>query len=133
MSTGKSAAQAGHAAIEAKDLSSQEMIDAWYLGKHYAKYIMEARDRDHLLDIQYYLEDRGFGTALIIDEGHTEIDPITPTALGVEIVDKDDPHTAATFESFNLYRDEPESVQSDDPLKPYRELIEEGRKFLKGL
>lgn len=116
MSTGKSAAQAGHAAVEAALISNGmtstmthekgAIWDAWRKGLHYAKYVMQARDRDHLLDIERYIRDRGFRTALIIDEGHTEIDPITPTALGVEIVDKDDPHTQATFESFELYRDD---------------------------
>jgi PTH2 family peptidyl-tRNA hydrolase len=116
MSTGKSAAQAGHAAVEAALISvgladpkpsdeKAQVWDAWREGLHYAKYVMEARNRDHLLDIERYLKERGFHTVLIIDEGHTEIDPITPTALGVALVDKDDPHTAATFSSFKLYRD----------------------------
>jgi peptidyl-tRNA hydrolase, PTH2 family len=105
MSTGKTAAQAGHAAVEAFRLSDPELIEQWYLGHHYAKYVMECRDRDHLLDTFRYLVERGFNAKLIIDEGHTEIPAITATAIGVEIVDKDDPHTAATFESFKLYRD----------------------------
>jgi peptidyl-tRNA hydrolase len=119
MSTGKTAAQVGHAAVEALRLSQSnpphlpgdkfwydtEAVVAWNTGGHYAKYIMECRDTEHLLATERYLNDRGFKTALIIDEGHTEIDPITPTALGVEIVNKDDRHTAATFESFKLYKD----------------------------
>jgi hypothetical protein len=40
-----------------------------------------------------------------IDEGMTEVDPHVMTALGVAIVDKDDPHTLATFSTFELYRD----------------------------
>lgn len=121
MSTGKIAAQAGHAAVEGYRLSmwhpSEKAGDAywvestlvrlWYKGGHYAKYVMEARDRDHLLDIERYLNARGFKTSLIIDEGHTEIAPISPTALGVEIVDRDDPHVQATFSSFDLYREQP--------------------------
>lgn len=116
MSAGKSAAQAGHAAVEAALISNgisaggitteqAALWDAWRQGLHYAKYIMECRDTEHLLATERYLNERGFRTVLIIDEGHTEIDPITPTALGVALVDKDDPHTAATFSSFKLYRD----------------------------
>lgn len=125
MSPGKIAAQAGHAAVEAVLLSHpglpsppglmldglavrqqrKELWDAWRLGLHYAKYVLEARDSEHLRDTQTYLEARGFNTALILDEGHTEIDPIQPTALGVALVDKDDEHTSATFSSFKLYRD----------------------------
>jgi peptidyl-tRNA hydrolase len=116
MSPGKIAAQAGHAALEAGLISNgvtaggitaeaAALWDEWRKGLHYAKYVMEARDRDHLLDIERYLKERGFRTVLIIDEGHTEIDPITPTALGVALVDKDDPHTAAIFSSFKLYKE----------------------------
>jgi peptidyl-tRNA hydrolase len=117
MSTGKTAAQVAHAAVEAFSLSCAvkrdsggrfeptELMLEWYKGGHYAKYVMECRDRAHLLDTERYLKERGFKVVLIIDEGHTEVDPIVPTALGVALVDKDDPHTAATFSSFRLYRD----------------------------
>ena len=111
MSAGKEDAQVAHAAVEAyrasdalarHDLQALAIMNEWYKGNHYAKYVMECRDRDHLLDTERYLQDRGFETRLIIDEGRTEIDAIVPTALGVALVDKDDPHTAATFSSFKL-------------------------------
>jgi peptidyl-tRNA hydrolase len=106
MSTGKSAAQAAHAAVEAYRVSPDDNLKRmWYCGGHYMKLVMGCRDREHLLDTERYLNERGFKTALIVDEGHTEVDPITPTALGVQIVDKDDVHVAATFESFRLYKD----------------------------
>ena len=115
MSPGKIAAQAGHAAVEAALLSNgygrvpmtderAKLWDEWRKGLHYMKLVMSARDSEHIRNIERYLNDRGFATALIIDEGHTEIDPITPTALGVALVDKDDPHTEATFSSFKLLR-----------------------------
>lgn len=108
MSTGKSAAQVAHAAVEAYRISPDNWIkESWYKGGHYMKLVMECRDADHLRDTERYLNDRGFKTALIIDEGHTEIAPITPTALGVQLVDKDDAHTAETFSSFRLYKNEP--------------------------
>lgn len=108
MSPGKIAAQAGHAAVEGyKATSSPALIDAWYEGKHYTKLVMEARDEAHLYTIERYLKERGFRCALIIDEGHTEIPPHTATAIGCAIVDKDDPHTAATFSDFKLYREQP--------------------------
>lgn len=123
MSAGKIAAQAGHAAVEAallshpklvnlqpygtrfdESLKLKELWDSWRIGLHYAKYVMSARDSEHIRDIDLYLRERGFRSKLIIDEGHTEIDPIQPTALGVALVDKDDPHTEATFSSFKLMR-----------------------------
>lgn len=134
MSPGKIAAQAGHAAVEAALISNgvtagnqiteeQAAIwDAWRLGLHYAKYVMSARDSEHLLCIERYLNERGFKTVLIIDEGHTEIDPIQPTALGVALVDKDDEHTAATFSSFKLFR-QPRPTEPLDPLDQLKDAI----------
>lgn len=105
MSSGKLAAQVAHAAVEACDISDKDLIKRWRLGQHYTKLVMQARDAEHLKTIQKYLEDRGFKSQLVIDEGLTEVDAHVPTALGVEIVDKDDEHTAATFSTFELYRD----------------------------
>lgn len=105
MSSGKMAAQAAHAAVEGYRLSSKKLIDQWYLGGHYTKLVMQARDKDHLMTIHEYLAARGFKSEFVIDEGMTEVDPHVTTALGVEIVDKDDPHVAATFSTFELYRD----------------------------
>lgn len=106
MSPGKIAAQAAHAAVEAYRLTPADsnVLRMWYCGGHYAKYIMSARDSAHLRDIERYLNDRGFKTALIIDEGHTEIDPIQPTALGVEVVDRDNVHVKASFGEFKLLK-----------------------------
>lgn len=105
MSTGKIASQAAHAAVEAFKISQQPLVDEWYLGGHYAKLVMEANNAAHLFQIERYIKDRGFKTAMIIDEGLTEIDAHIATALGVEVVNKDDEHTAATFGLFSLYRD----------------------------
>jgi peptidyl-tRNA hydrolase len=125
MSTGKAAAQASHAAVEAYRISCRHgeegfghlietgLVNQWYKGGHYMKLVMEARDREHLLDIERYLNGRGFKTALILDEGHTEVASIVPTALGIEIVDKDSPHVAATFSSLDLYRDRPTIIETD--------------------
>jgi PTH2 family peptidyl-tRNA hydrolase len=116
MSPGKIAAQAGHAAVEAALLSIPELHaddkliplwEAWRLGGHYAKYVMEARDAAHLEACERYLNDRGFRTVLIVDEGRTEVPDMSLTAMGVALVDGDDPHTAATFSSFRLYKEPP--------------------------
>lgn len=110
MSPGKLAAQVAHAAVEAFRISHPDMIAAWYEGGHYTKLVMEAADTTALMVIKHYIEERGFETKLIIDEGRTEIAPHSVTALGVEIVDKDNEHTAKTFEGFRTYRASAESV-----------------------
>lgn len=104
MSPGKLAAQAAHAAVEAYHISENRLIDAWYIGRHHTKLIMDGGSGTQLKVIKDYLERRGFSCELIIDEGRTEIEPFTPTALGVEIVDKDLEHVAATFSHFSTLK-----------------------------
>ncbi len=109
MSTGKAAAQASHAAVEAFRKSAPALVDAWLLGGHYKKLVMEADDSDELANVGGYLDDRGFDPEWIYDEGLTEFDGrLRHTAIGVPIVDKDDPNVAATFSTFRLYTDAPD-------------------------
>lgn len=105
MSTGKAAAQASHAAIEAYRISQSSLIDSWYEGGHYTKLVMQAANEQSIYTIQRYLEERGFESVIIIDEGVTEISPHQVTALGVQLVDRNIPHVKKTFSQFELYRD----------------------------
>lgn len=114
MSTGKAAAQAAHASVEGVRISAKtpngnpwdsSIVNRWYRGGHYAKIVLEVADAEALRTAKEYVEARGFQTSLIIDEGRTEIAPMTPTALGCEIVNKDDPHVRDTFSCFKLYSD----------------------------
>lgn len=116
MSTGKAAAQAAHAAVEAYKLSckwhggwfeEKSIANRWNMGGHYTKIVLEEPNAESLGLARAYIEARGFKVATIIDEGRTEFDgKLTWTALGVEIVDKDSGHVGATFSSFKLYKDE---------------------------
>ena len=103
MSTGKAIAQGAHAACEAVRISNHDMVKAWNEFGFYTKMIMEARDENHLKDIQKYLDDRGVKSILIIDEGRTEIPKHTPTALGVEVIDKN--VLGPLFQEFDLFKD----------------------------
>ncbi len=109
MSPGKLAAQAAHAAVEAWQISDKnsQVVNRWYCGGHYMKIVLMA---DNLEVAERYIKDRGFKTALIIDEGRTEFEgDLTPTAIGVEIVDKDELHVRETFSAFSLYSVPPET------------------------
>lgn len=141
MSQGKLAAQTAHAAVEAYRLSEwvanengqmARLLAHWYHGGHYKKVVLEARDSLHLITIQQYLQDRGFRVALVIDEGRTEIEPLTPTALGVAVVDKDDPHVAATFETFRTLNPRHAPEVWEDPGKTVDERVKP-RKRTRGL
>lgn len=103
MSTGKSCAQVAHAACEAQRISDPKLVDAWNSGGHYTKLVMLAEDAEQLRTFCDYIERRGFKTSLIIDEGRTEIKPFSLTALGVEIVDKDEQHVLDSFGDFKVY------------------------------
>lgn len=105
MSSGKLAAQASHAAVEAYLISDPEILKEWFRGGHYAKLTMLALSSEDMYNKERYLNERGVKTKLIIDEGLTEIAAHQPTALGCEVVDRDDPDIKAIFSSFELYRD----------------------------
>lgn len=125
MSSGKCAAQAAHAetlamhdmhsalhkvqelAPEVKGwlLRQEELYDKWYWDGHYAKYVMKANDSVQMHTIERYLIDRGFRTYMVIDEGHTEETWMVPTALAIELIDKDDERTGEVFSNFRMYRD----------------------------
>lgn len=108
MSTGKAAAQAAHAAVEAYLATPESNTKrVWHRGGHYTKIVLEAADAHELKTQQDYLTARGFNSVLIIDEGRTEVDAFTPTALGCCIVDKDDAHVRDTFSTFKLYKEGP--------------------------
>lgn len=117
MSTGKAAAQAAHASIEGLRLNAKEtwgnpwdasIVNRWYQGGHYAKIVLQT---DGLRNAQEYLRARGIPSALILDEGRTEFSSdLTPTALGLPVLDKDQPHVRETLSAFKLYRDAPEPL-----------------------
>jgi PTH2 family peptidyl-tRNA hydrolase len=138
LSPGKLAAQVAHASVEGVRISAKEpwgnpwdttLVNLWYRGGHYAKIVLQS---DDLQIAKEYIEARGFKTALIIDEGRTEIEPMTPTALGVQIVDKDCQHVRDTFGGFKLYQQEAPAViievghMTADNLEAVRALVARG-------
>ena len=134
MSTGKVAAQAVHAGQQGllthvandttKSPYNSSIVNRWMMGGHKAVVVLEA---DDLVVAERYINDRGFKTALIIDEGRTEIEPMTPTAIGTGIVDKDQGHVRATFGEFALYSDSAPS--KPDVLGKTWDFDQDGRIF----
>lgn len=103
MSPGKLAAQVAHAAVRSA-LDLPEIAAAVWLESGETKIVLEARDTEHLLLSQKYIEARGFKTFLVIDEGRTEVPALSATVLGVELVDKAEDKVKATFETFKTYK-----------------------------
>ena len=105
MSVGKAAAQSAHAAVFAAAESDTSEQQLWRINPHKTIIVLEARDENHMRSISTYLQQRGFYSYMIVDEGVNEIDPHTITALSTCIIDKNDPHTKETFSTFSLYKD----------------------------
>lgn len=106
MTAGKIGAQCFQAGMGGYLLSDPQLQAIWWKqGGHHTTLVMQTSDQITLQNIQDYLKERGFKSFMMIDEGMTEVDAHTKTSLGVEIVDKTDPHVRKTFESFSLYRD----------------------------
>jgi peptidyl-tRNA hydrolase len=80
--------------------------------------ILEARDAEHLRSIKDFLDLKDFASTPIIDEGRTEVPSHSFTALGVEIVDKDDPLVAAAFSDFRTLKDRPRVANPEPPRVP---------------
>lgn len=105
MSVGKAAAQAAHAAVFAAAQSDESKQQLWRVSPHKTIIVLEARDEEHLRSISTYIEQRGFTSNMIVDEGVNEIDPHTITALSTEILDKNQEQVSLTFSTFKLYKD----------------------------
>jgi peptidyl-tRNA hydrolase len=118
MSGGKLAAQVAHASAfmlckEARQVDDQ--LYEQYMATGHTKIVLEARDTEHLLMVERYVNDRGVKTHLVIDEGRTEIAPHTPTALATGIVDKGDPMVEMAFGDLRIYKDTPNEHQDPGP------------------
>ena len=95
LSRGKTAAQAGHAAVSAAEEARKhrrEWFDGWFR-EGQRKIAVKVHDEKALSELEKEAKKSGLPTALIVDRGLTEIPPDTITCLGIgpapaEIVDK---------------------------------------------
>ena len=79
---GKLATQAAHASVDSLMKSDKKNIDEWK--KHGAKKIvLKVADEKELFKYKHMAEDNGLKTALIMDAGHTVVEPGTITCLGI--------------------------------------------------
>jgi len=82
MSKGKTAAQVGHASVEATLKSHKDDIEKWR-SEGMKKSVLKVDSRQKLYFYKRKAEDAGLVVGLIIDAGHTELQPNTPTCLGI--------------------------------------------------
>lgn len=89
--------------------------------------VLEAKDTHHLNNIAKYLEQWSIQHHLYIDEGITEVDPMTPTALATGIITED---KFWMFERFELFGDKTDAQSFiDDNLNKMGEKHGKGKKF----
>ena len=79
---GKLAVQSSHASVDATLKSDRRIVDLWKKegGK---KIVLKVKDEKELLHYRQLAEDSGLKTALVIDAGHTVVEPGTKTCVGI--------------------------------------------------
>lgn len=85
LSRGKTAAQAGHAAVSAAEEARKhrkEWFDGWFL-EGQCKIAVKVTNEKALTELDEQAKEMGLPCALIVDRGLTEIPPDTVTCLGI--------------------------------------------------
>lgn len=82
LSAGKAVAQGAHASQYATDRASNTRIIRWRQNGT-VKITLSAPDEPTLRELQSAAEDRDLPTAVVVDEGRTELDADTVTALAI--------------------------------------------------
>ena len=85
LSKGKTAVQAGHAAISAAEEARKHRRKWWkeWIGEGQRKIIVKVEDEAELLALEKQAQELALPLALIIDKGLTEIPPNTKTCLAI--------------------------------------------------
>ena len=114
MSVGKAASQAAHSTFMA--LEKQEsprlitgdriLLEEWKKNGM-CVIVLEAKDPEHLNNIAKYLDQWKVVNHLYIDEGLTEVPPMTPTALATGIISEDQ---FWMFNEFKLFGSEKDQI-----------------------
>ena len=82
LTKGKMAAQVSHASVESLLKSHADYRDAWR-AQGMKKVVLKVKDLNELLEYKRKAEDAGLVVALIVDAGHTQVEPGTATCLGI--------------------------------------------------
>jgi PTH2 family peptidyl-tRNA hydrolase len=85
LSKGKTAVQAGHAAVSAAEEARRHRRKWWteWVSEGQRKIAVKVKTEKELLEIEKQAKDSELPCALIIDRGLTEVPPDTITCLGV--------------------------------------------------
>jgi len=101
MSPGKIASQVAHATFMALEKENRALINRWKHGGM-CVIVLECKDNEQLRNTDSYLISWNIIHHLYIDEGLTEVDPMTPTVLATGILDEEDQWM---FSQFKMYKE----------------------------
>ena len=82
MSQGKLAAQVAHASVCSFRKAKKEDQEEW-LNNSYPKIVLQVETMEDLFDLKERADKKDLPTALIVDEGRTEIQKDSVTTLGI--------------------------------------------------
>lgn len=95
MGKGKIAVQVGHATVTVAEETRRQHPDWWreWFHEGQAKVVVKVNSESDLHDLRRSAEELGLASAIIHDSGLTQVDPGTPTCVGIgpapaELVDK---------------------------------------------
>lgn len=114
MSKGKIASQVCHATFMALDKQHEIDIAKWKFGGM-CVIVLEVEDTEQLSNVARYLDQWGVINHLYIDEGLTEVPPMTPTALATGVI-PEDKHWM--FKQFELFGEKGTAQDIIDGFKP---------------
>ena len=101
MSRGKIASQVAHATFIALDKQKDKTIIKKWRKRGMCVIVLRCKNTQKLLEIQKYLEQEKIIHGLCIDEGLTEVKPMTPTALATGVLTE---NQFWIFENMRLFR-----------------------------
>ena len=82
MSSGKIAAQASHASVQATLQSDKEKLKQW-LTKGMKKAVLKVKDEEELMKYKQLADKYNLNNAVIRDAGKTEVEPGTITCIAI--------------------------------------------------
>ncbi|MGA2971643.1 MAG: peptidyl-tRNA hydrolase Pth2 [Candidatus Bathyarchaeia archaeon] len=95
MGKGKIAVQVGHASVTVAEETRRQHPDWWreWFHEGQAKVVVKVNSESDLHDLRRSAEELGLASAIIHDSGLTQVEPGTPTCVGIgpapaELVDK---------------------------------------------
>lgn len=116
MSVGKAASQVAHATFLALAPQIENMdgsVGEW-VKNGMCVIVLEAKDPEHLNNIAKYMEQWDIPGHLYIDEGLTEVNPMTPTALATGVVTEDKFWMFDQFKLFGSVGDAQEMIDESE-------------------